>query len=353
MYRDYRNKDVQFFYVYKSVQHPEINNFLSAFTLEERLKHVAEAKRRFKSEIPWICDNMNNDVKHAFGSAPNGEFVLDPEGKVVHKYFWSNPARLRKDLAELVGPSETVTKVEDLPTRFEPKPRKIASGVVPPIKLPGGLTALKTTPIPGKKGEPFFAKLRAEATKDALGKKGEGKLYLGINLDPLYEVHWNNRAGRVAIKITAPDGVTVTPNELKSDEIKANADVDPRQFLVSVSGTNEKPTLDIAVTYTVCDDAETFCRTLQQNYKVTFERNKDGGSRPGIFMPAMFAKVRDFDKNGDGNVTKDELPEGRRTLYIGHIDYNANEIIEKAEIDRFLAMYNNGRGLTSDKNDGQ
>ena len=129
MYRDYRN-NVQFYYVYKSVQHPEINNYLSAFTLKERLKHVAEARRRLGSEIPWICDNMKNDVKHAFGSAPNGEFVLDPQGKVVRKHFWSDPARLRKDLADLVGASEKVTQVADLPPMFKPEPRKIASGVV-------------------------------------------------------------------------------------------------------------------------------------------------------------------------------------------------------------------------------
>ena len=80
MYRDYKDK-VQFFYVYKSVEHPEVNGFVSAFNIDERLKHIAVAKDRFKSEIPWICDSMENDVKYAFGRAPNGEFIIDPEGK--------------------------------------------------------------------------------------------------------------------------------------------------------------------------------------------------------------------------------------------------------------------------------
>ena len=70
-------------------------------------------------------------------------------------------------------------------------------------------------------------------------------------------------------------------------------------------------------------------------------------------MPRMFANVLDHDKNKDGDVTKDELPAGQKTLFIGHMDYNGNETIEKAEIEKFMAMFNNGRGFDSAKNDGQ
>ena len=110
MYRDYRNKDVQFFYVYKSVEHPEVNNFISAFNIEELLKHIALAKERFKTEMPWICDTMDNEVETAFGGAPNGEYVLDPEGKIVRKRFWSNPKTLRADLEELIGKVDKITR---------------------------------------------------------------------------------------------------------------------------------------------------------------------------------------------------------------------------------------------------
>jgi Ca2+-binding EF-hand superfamily protein len=65
----------------------------------------------------------------------------------------------------------------------------------------------------------------------------------------------------------------------------------------------------------------------------------------------MFANVRDFDINGDGDITRNELPPGQVTMYVGHMDYNANDTIEKAEIDRFLKMFNNGRGV-SKLNDG-
>ena len=109
----------------------------------------------------------------------------------------------------------------------------------------------------------------------------------------------------------------------------------------------------ITLTYTVCDDAETFCKTVKQSYRVFLKPDRDLGNRPGTFMPQMFAKVLEHDKNKDGNVTRDELPAGQRTLFIGHMDYNGNEIIEKEEIERFMAMFNNGRGFESPLNDGQ
>ena len=87
MYRDYRNKDVNFYYVYKTLAHPEINGYVSPKTIEERLKHIAEFKANTKSEMPWLCDSMDDALKAAFKTAPNGEFILDPEGKIVRKRF--------------------------------------------------------------------------------------------------------------------------------------------------------------------------------------------------------------------------------------------------------------------------
>lgn len=347
MYRDYSDK-VQIFYVYKTVEHPEVNNFISAFNLEERLKHIAIAKERFKSEIPWICDTMDNDVKMAFGGAPNGEFILDPDGKIVRKRFWSNPKTLRSDLEELVGPVEKITKVEDLPAIYTPEPNKIASGVLPKLEIPGRLMALNLDPVPDK-DNPFFAKLRVEANGGL--RTGGGKMLFSLYLDPIYKVHWNNRAGKVKIEIKSDDSIAIVPSVLQSPEVKEDADVDPRQFVVDASTTGKPEPLRVVVTYTVCDDAETFCKEITQQYQVNFEIDRNLGTRPGIFLNEMFANVRDLDTNGDGKLTKDELPAGQVTLYVGHMDYNGNEIIEADEIDRFMTMFNNGRGV-DEYNDG-
>ena len=350
VYRDYRDRGVQFYYVYKAVQHPEINNMVSAYSVEERLQHIAEAKRRLQTEIPWICDTMDNTFKHAFGNAPNGEFLLGPEGKLIRKRFWSDPAKLRAELVERIGPVDPVTTVDQVSAGFEAETRSIASGVVPRPKLPAGLRPLTIQPQRDS-AQPHFAKLRAEATRQLL-EDGHGKLYLGVHLDPLYSVHWNNRAGKVTVKIEASAGVEVSPAAAASPEVEEDADIDPRDFLFDIENASDQTKLQVTVAYVACDDAETFCEPVTQRYEVTLEANRDLGSRPGIFMPALFAEVHSLDANGDGDLTADELPEGEVTLYIGHMDYNGNEVIEKAEIETFLRMFNNGRGFDSSANDG-
>lgn len=345
MYRDYKDKNVQFFYVYKSVEHPEVNGFISAFNIGERLKHIEIAKERFKSEIPWICDTMDNKIKRAFGNSPNGEYVIDPEGKIVRKRFWSNPKTLRGDLEELVGKSETTTKVEDLPARFTPEPSKIASNVLPKLDLPANLEAM--TVIPGKSEDPYFAKLRVEVPRSMLQTK-MGQIHFAVYLDPIYQVHWNNRAGKVKIEYKSDETLILAKDVLISPDVKEDADIDARHFLVRgvANVSNAPPTpLEVKVTYTVCDNAENFCKEITQDYKVVFEPNRNLGTRPGIFLNGMFADIRKMDKNGDGNLTPDELPENKVSLYIGHMDYNGNDIIEKDELEQFLKMFNNGRGV--------
>lgn len=292
---------------------------------------------------------MDHKVEKAFGGAPNGEYILDPAGKIVRKRFWSNPKTLRSDLEELVGTVDKITRVEDLPTAFTPEPRKIASGVVPRIELPGRMMPFDFDYVPDD-DHPFFAKLRVEGTQ-RLFNTGKGQMYFGVYLDPLYGVHWNNRAGRVKLELQSEGNVIIDQETLISDEVKEDADVDPRQFLIDANIINKSAPLIVKMTYTICDDAETFCKEVTQEYHVYMKPNTNFGTRPGIFLNEMFANVRDLDVNGDGDLTTDELPSGKISLYIGHMDYNGNDKIEKAEIDRFCQMFNNGRGV-SKYNDG-
>ena len=61
---------------------------------------------------------MDHDVETAFGGAPNGEYILDPNGKIIRKRFWANPKTLRSDLEELIGPVDKITTVDDLAAVF-------------------------------------------------------------------------------------------------------------------------------------------------------------------------------------------------------------------------------------------
>ncbi len=342
---------MQFYYVYKALAHPGINNFVTPYTLQERLMHIAEAKRRTQTEIPWLCDNMTNDLKGKLGAAPNGEYIIDPDGTIVRKRFWSNPQTLRADLEQLVGPVENPTRVEDLPIRFEVPIRDVASGVVPRLELPGNMIVLQVAPETESE-HPHYVKLRAEATR-GLMTAGTGKLYLGIYLDPLYQVHGNNRAGNVRVEIAAAEGVSLSTSELTGPVVKEDADVDPRQFLINISRGKIAEPLQVTVHYIACDDDQTFCTPVSQRYTVQFQRDRTGGSRPGVFMPGLFARVREMDANGDGDLTIDELPRGEATMYVGHMDFNDDGKIDAEEIDRFYAMFNNGRGFDSPYDDGQ
>ena len=118
---------MKFYYIYKALAHPENNGYVQPFTLAERLLHVKEAEQRIGSEFVWLCDNMQNELKHALGNAPNSEFIIGPNGKLVVQRRWSNPGHLRNDLIRLVGAVENPTAASDIDVRFTP-PRVTASG---------------------------------------------------------------------------------------------------------------------------------------------------------------------------------------------------------------------------------
>jgi len=365
--RDYAPKGVKFYYIYKALAHPENDGYVQPFTLKERLMHVKEAQRTLGSDIPWICDSISNKLKHAMGNAPNSEFVIDPEGKVVVSRSWSKPTELRKDLEKLIGPVKNPTQISDLNLKTEPPPKLAASGVVPRIKAPSGMQPLKIEPKPGK--QPFYAKLRAEADNNLL-RSGEGTLYVGFHLDPLYHVHWNNLAKPVTYEITGPDGTTVSPAKGEGPKVKEAADVDPREFLVEIKrGKDTTGPLQLTVKYFACNDEQGWCKPVSQQYTIHLERDRDGGSvrnrgrsrrgvasgfggppggrgRPGGVgrpSPADFAaRIMGNDKNGDGKVTKNELPEFLQRI-LDRADTNKDGAIDKAEAKKMAERFGGGR----------
>jgi len=84
-------------------------------------------------------------------------------------------------------------------------------------------------------------------------------MYVGFHLDPLYRVHWNNEAPPMQFEITAPDGVSITPSKVVGPDPEADADADPREFLLEVDAADAGGTVDLQVKYFACDDALTFC----------------------------------------------------------------------------------------------
>jgi len=347
VYRDYAPKGVKFYYIYKSLAHPELNGYVQPISLQERLVHIQQAQRQLGSRITWVADSMNNDVKHALGNAPNSEFVIDPQGAVVVRRAWSDPQQLRADLEKLVGRSETTTSISDLDLKVEPPPKVAASGIVPRIQTPSGLQAVKVVAESGT--QPHYVKLRAEVDPN-LRRGSPGNLYLGFHLDPIYRVHWNNLVAPIRFELTLPSGVTATPAKGSGPKVTEAADIDPREFLVKIDSSSRiGDPLKIKVQYFACNDDEGWCKPVTQQYEIQFVRDEDAGrpmrraaqggrtaagQRPVNPNIQRFMRrdplMRALDANGDGEISADEL--ARAPTALQSLDQNHDGTVSGIEL---------------------
>ncbi|MCP4260592.1 MAG: hypothetical protein GY774_24150 [Planctomycetes bacterium] len=349
VYRDYASKGVKFYYIYRALAHPENNGIVKPFSLKERLMHIVEARQRLKTQVLWLADNMNNDFKRTTGNTNNSEFVLDPEGCIVHMQMWSNGDRLRVALQEHVGPVAKPTTVAELGIPiFQMRPNT-RGAVLPRIEVPGIMVPLKIEPK--QNGQPFYVKLRAEAEQSVL-EKGSGKIYLGFHIDPIHNTHWNNLAEPLHFEIKASSPAKVTPASGDAPKLNIESDSDPREFLVGLENAGSNTPLDLTVRYFPCSDEPAWCKLVEQKYSIYLARDEFGGAvfgrtfvpggsfrgdpswegqdqrgsgrplngfggqrpqaaRPGSTGPpnaeAIFSR---FDRNSDGKLTKDEVPAG-------------------------------------------
>lgn len=319
--------------------------------------HVREAERRLGSAIPWLCDNMANDLKRALGGAQNAELVFDREGLVVRRRAWSDPEELRKDLAELLGEVDPPTRVADLDLKTAPPSRTVAIGVLPRLEVPGPMRAVKIEPFFDNKMQtpqsriPYYAKLRAEVDQEFLDT-GKGSLYLGFHLDPLYQVHWNNLTPPLEFHIDAPETIRVHPSSGIGPALKVAADADPREFLVELTATGRDEPIDLTVRYFACDDAGTFCVPVTQKYRIRLEpdpfagRVSGRGGMPGgrPFRGGNLAdRIMGWDADGDGRVVREEFPD-RMIDRFDRIDRNGDGAVTKKEAKRAAKRMRKDRG---------
>ncbi len=335
MYRDYGPKKVKFFFVYKALAHPERNDILQPITLDERLVHAREGTKRLGNTIPWLVDAIDNRLKHALGDRNNSEFIVDPEGKIVRKRTWSNPDLVRKDLEELVGKVEKITKVEDIVLKTEPIPKPaFAKGVVERIGRPN-MTAVLMVPQADK--SLYYAKLRPEAEATVFDE-GKGKLYLGFHLDPFIGAHWNNLKKPLRFEIDAP-GVKLSTIKAEAVRPKVDADLDPREFLLDVVDWPADKPIRLTVSYAACTDD--VCHEVTQVYVLSREKNRDGGRATTGGLRArspeeMVKLLLDGDKNKDGKLTAEELHYSLRSRF-AEFDLNKDGVLDKDELEKMSA----------------
>lgn len=343
MYRDYGPKDVKFFFIYKSLAHPELaGNYVQPFTLPERLDHARQAERQLGASIPWIVDAMDNRLKHALGDRPNSEFIVDPAGIIIRKRAWSDPAQIRKDLEELVGPVDRITQEEDVHLKLE-LPRKVteAERVMPRLNRLK-MQPLMMQPQIEEKGLPFFAKLRAEADAGLL-RDGTGQLYLGFHLDPFHNAHWNNLTKPLSFRIETVEGVTIDKWEGVAQKVSVVSDAAPREFMLKVAAWPGDKPLRLTVTYFACVGEES-CYTVKQVYVLHRERDIDGGGArgegAGYWESAEFAqRTLASDKDKDGKLSKSEAT-GIILPQFDKLDRSKDGFLDLGELEVFSDWLN-------------
>jgi hypothetical protein len=334
---------VKFYFVYKSLAHPELaGRYVQPFTLSERLAHARQAEKQLGTTIPWLVDTLDNELKHALGDRPNSEFIIDPNGIIVRKRAWSFPAQVRKDLEQLVGPAERVTREEDVHLKVDlPKRVTAGHGVLPRINR-SQMHPMVLEPQIDPQGLPFYAKLRAEAD-DALLKDGAGKLYLGFHLDPLHDAHWNNLTAPLFYSLSPPDGVEFKNPSGKAPNVEAASDTDPREFLVDVAAWPTGKPVRLTVTYFACV-GETNCYAVRQSYVLHRKRDVDGGRARGAgagywdrveFTRQMLAR----DKDGDGKLNADEVS-GLVRPHFDSLDTSKDGLLDSGELEAIADWLN-------------
>ncbi len=335
---------MQFFYVYKSLAHPERDGLVQPLTLEERLLHVREAGRRLDTDWTWLADAPDNQVKDAFGNRNNSEFVINPDGVVVRARNWSKAAELRADLAEFVGEVSPPTSVADLDRKPASARRdpKVARKVVPRVDMPNRARPLKVSAE--ESSEPYYLKLRADADLE-LVRYGSGNVRLGFWLDPIHRVHWNNLAEPLKFHFVGENGAKIEPVAGTAPKVEQEADSDPREFLVRIENAKKTQPLRLEVSYFPCHDVEQWCKAVTQQFVITVEEDPHAGraqgsgnssgrkpGRPGGSGSPMPARIlARYDADKDGKVAKSEA-NGKMAERFERMDADGDGFVTEAEI---------------------
>ena len=103
MAADYCPKGVQFFYCYKNLRHPELEGFVQAQNMKERLLQLKKAREKLGIMITWIADTIKDSMQTALKSGPNSLFLISPDGEIVAGSDRIDGNNIREVLAERVG----------------------------------------------------------------------------------------------------------------------------------------------------------------------------------------------------------------------------------------------------------
>lgn len=342
--KDYTGQGVGFFYIYRSLQHPENNGYIRAFNQQERARQAKVAEEKLQTSVPWLYDQMDNESAVALDpDLVNGLFIFDAEGKELFAGPMKEAEKLREKLVELVGITETLTTADLLPTPLIEPESSTQSTLVKRIRINPRVdkfTALELIPQDSK--TPFYVKLRAEGD-ESLMSSGDGKLYIGFHIDPLYGVAWNNMADPMKYTLKSPAGV-IAPSINSAPRVTGQAtDAEPREFMLQARKLDIKQPLSLTVEYSIHSIKSKRNLAVKQNYLIYLQEDQFGGivfgrqegkkteketvrDASGAF--AMMLRRYDLDRNK--KLSNDEVIGTLRTNF-NEIDKNDDGYISEPE----------------------
>lgn len=274
MQADYAPKGVQFFYFYKSLRHPELNGYVQAQNMNERLLQLEEARTKLGTKVPWIADTLDDSMRIGLGAGPNSLYLISPEGQIIAAANRIEGNNFRQILDRLVGKVKRPTRPNELGLPRISRPQNQLnedSDIL--VHRPEGLTIVAVTPA--KPEDTYFVKLRAEADRNLLAT-GTGRLFLGFYPDPIHDAHWNNLVKPMKFVLSVPDGITATPTEASAARGPGDSDTLPRQFWVDIEGAIPYDELGLTLHYYGC--TPDMCMALTHKYTVLLE-DENRGSR--------------------------------------------------------------------------
>ncbi|MEZ5327665.1 MAG: EF-hand domain-containing protein [Verrucomicrobiales bacterium] len=332
---DFSGKDVQFFYFYKALRHPELEGYLQAQNMSERLLQLAEAREKLGTKVSWIADTIDDSMRLGLNANSQSVYLISPEGEIVYSSGRIDREGLRSALTKAVGATENVTSIAELKLPVVTRPARLvneesATGVV----RPEGLTILAIEP--GKPDETYLVKLRAEGD-GALLKTGTGRLFLGFYPDPIHDVHWNNLGEPMRYKLTLPEGISATPAEGSASKGPGDSDTLPRQFWVDVTSTEPGGEIKLQLDYFGC--TSTLCMALTHEYTIQLKAENRGARTYGMNR---------VDRRGGGNSNRPTgAPSGRSSSggrQIGAMDTDKDGSVSFEEM-RVMAAERRGESF--------
>ncbi len=351
--RDYAPLGARFSYIHGYLKHPENNGFLQPYHLKERARQTQLAAENLATSIPWLHDAMDNQTAKALAPKQiNDVFVFSADGTEIHAGEISDIEALRNALAEAVGQAPTTTPLDVIPTASIEPVNMMEANYAPRVTVNAKtekFEPLQLTPMESR--APHYVKVRVEANTEML-ETGDGKLYLGFHIDPLYQVEWNNLGEPLNYQLKTRQGV-VAPSINSAQRVTATAtDAEPREFLLQGRKLDLNQPLALQVNYSVHSIASKKNIEVSQQYIIYLDRDEYAGKvmgrqetaekRPaqkaadsGSAFAAMLSR---FDLDRNGKLTNDEVI-GRLRSGFDEIDANKDGAINAAE----YAEYRNSR----------